>query len=262
MSELLRFRDWLGMPDVVRYVESLGLLAGENDIFNCYIELGYPLKLGFMVNNTYLYITKDELKSYPSFLSKVTSFYVCDWSGEGFVKCNERLSLADSMHQNGFGKDSVVFARLEKDFYVDGLEFCDGAALFAPVYWSGQLESERGFSHSLRLVTWGELLDPINSGDLLFSRSSLEEIVGRIKGKGDKSSSDSAASEKPLSTKERQTMLVLIGALCKQAGIDYKQKGIADAIQKMTENIGASLSDDTIRNVLKQIDDAVESRSR
>lgn len=68
--------------------------------------------------------------------------------------------------------------------------------------------------------------------------------------------------EKLLSTKERHTMLVIIAALCKEANIDYSQRGIASAIQHLTENIGSPITDDTIRSVLKQINEAVDIRSK
>jgi hypothetical protein len=66
---------------------------------------------------------------------------------------------------------------------------------------------------------------------------------------------------KPVSTKERQTYLVLIATLCRQANIDPSMRGISSAIAAMTEEFGAPVSDDTIRNILKQIPDAVEARS-
>jgi hypothetical protein len=69
-------------------------------------------------------------------------------------------------------------------------------------------------------------------------------------------------TERPIVTKERQTLLVIIAALCNEAGIDYQQRGIASAIQCLTETIGAPISDDTIRKVLNQIDNALESRSK
>jgi len=67
---------------------------------------------------------------------------------------------------------------------------------------------------------------------------------------------------KPLTSKERNSLLVLIAALCKDAGIDYNQRGIATSLEKMTEILGAPVTDDTIRNILKQIDDAVSLRSK
>lgn len=67
---------------------------------------------------------------------------------------------------------------------------------------------------------------------------------------------------KPLTSKERNSLLILIGALCKDANIDYNQRGIASSLEKMTEILGAPVTDDTIRNILKQIDDAVILRSK
>ena len=70
------------------------------------------------------------------------------------------------------------------------------------------------------------------------------------------------ALKKSLSTKERNTLLVIIAALCKETGIDHTQRGVACAIQNLTENIGSPITDDTIRNVLKQINEAVDIRSK
>lgn len=71
-----------------------------------------------------------------------------------------------------------------------------------------------------------------------------------------------SVNEKPLSATERNTLLVLIGAMCKELKIDPNQRGVAGSLVAMTENLGASLSDDTIRSILKQIEDAVSSRSK
>jgi|GEM_PF-1331791 len=59
--------------------------------------------------------------------------------------------------------------------------------------------------------------------------------------------------EKPISTKERNSMLTLIAALCEEANFDYKQRGIAAALAASTEKLGKPLTDDTIRNILKQV---------
>lgn len=66
---------------------------------------------------------------------------------------------------------------------------------------------------------------------------------------------------KPLVSNERNSLLVLIAALCKEAKVDYGQRGIATSLAKMTELNGTSLTDDTIRKILKQIEPAISSRS-
>lgn len=73
---------------------------------------------------------------------------------------------------------------------------------------------------------------------------------------------DTPLSEKPLTSKERNSLLVLIGALCEDAGIDPKTRGITASLVAMTELIGSPLTDDTIRKILNQIDAAVSLRSK
>jgi hypothetical protein len=67
---------------------------------------------------------------------------------------------------------------------------------------------------------------------------------------------------KPLSSKERNSLLVLLGAVCKHSDIEPSQRGIATSLVAMTELIGAPLTDDTIRKILNQIEPAIESRSK
>jgi hypothetical protein len=63
--------------------------------------------------------------------------------------------------------------------------------------------------------------------------------------------------EKDLSTKERNSMLNLIAALCKEAKMDFNRKGIATALAASTESIGKPLTDDTIRKILKQVQELI-----
>lgn len=77
-----------------------------------------------------------------------------------------------------------------------------------------------------------------------------------------KSLEDTPSDEKALTSKERNSLLVLIGALCKQVGIDPKQRGVAASLVAMTELVGAPLTDDTIRKILSQIEPAIDSRSK
>ncbi len=65
-----------------------------------------------------------------------------------------------------------------------------------------------------------------------------------------------------LSTKEKNTLLILIAALCKEAKIDPNARGITPAIQKLTEQLGAPVGDDTIKKVLGQLQGAIDSRSK
>ncbi|MFM2612978.1 hypothetical protein [Vibrio campbellii] len=60
----------------------------------------------------------------------------------------------------------------------------------------------------------------------------------------------SAQDEKPLSIKRRNSLFILIRALCAQQGIDPLARGAATPLQEMTELEGTPLSNETIRQIL------------
>jgi hypothetical protein len=74
--------------------------------------------------------------------------------------------------------------------------------------------------------------------------------------------SDGDSAGKKLGSRERNTLLVLIASLCKEAGINYEARGIASVIERVTEINGTRISDDKIRDILKLLPDAVILRSR
>jgi hypothetical protein len=65
--------------------------------------------------------------------------------------------------------------------------------------------------------------------------------------------------DKPLLTTERNTLLTIIAALCDHTRINYKERGTAAQIARMTQKIGAPVSDDAIREALKKISNTLES---
>lgn len=72
----------------------------------------------------------------------------------------------------------------------------------------------------------------------------------------------SKSAERPLSTRLLRTLLTIIAALCNKAGIKLNDRGAAARISELTEEIGASVSDDTVRKIISEIDDAVETRTK
>ncbi|MEF3764095.1 hypothetical protein [Escherichia coli] len=56
-----------------------------------------------------------------------------------------------------------------------------------------------------------------------------------------------------LSTKERNTLLAIIAALLQEQGINPSERGVTAAVRLMTEKTGFTVSENTIRNVLKQV---------
>lgn len=71
-----------------------------------------------------------------------------------------------------------------------------------------------------------------------------------------------AKDQKPLSSNERNTLLVMIAALCEEAGIKHQDRTAASHFVRLADAIGVSVSDDTTRKVLKQIPEAIRARSK
>lgn len=75
-------------------------------------------------------------------------------------------------------------------------------------------------------------------------------------------SEPSKKTEKDLSTTERNTLLTIIAAFCNYSRIETDDRSAARKIAEMTEEIGAAVSDDTVRRWLKLIPNAVETRMK
>ena len=71
-----------------------------------------------------------------------------------------------------------------------------------------------------------------------------------------------AKVDRPLSTRQRRTLLTIIAALCKHSSIDTMGRGAAGQIAKLTEAIDANVTDETIAKVLAEIPDALETRMK
>ena len=72
-----------------------------------------------------------------------------------------------------------------------------------------------------------------------------------------------APDEKQLSTNERNTLLVIIAALCSEAKIDYKKPAkAAGMILHTADSMGLKIGETTIERHLKKIPDALEARMK
>ena len=69
--------------------------------------------------------------------------------------------------------------------------------------------------------------------------------------------------EKPFSTNERNTLLVIIAALCREAKIDYtKPAKAAGMILHTADGMGLKIGETTIERHLKKIPGALEARMK
>lgn len=68
--------------------------------------------------------------------------------------------------------------------------------------------------------------------------------------------------DKALGERERTTLLIIIAALCRRLKFSPEARGTAGDIAQLTAQIGASVTDDTVRTVLAKVTQAVESRQK
>ena len=98
-----------------------------------------------------------------------------------------------------------------------------------------------------------------HSGYLRIEKSCLEEFISAILPKP----TAVVETEKPLTVKERNTLLTIIAVLCKEAKLDYKKPAkTAGLIKDMAAAMPVSIGETTIENHLKKIPDALGTRTR
>lgn len=78
----------------------------------------------------------------------------------------------------------------------------------------------------------------------------------------EKEAGHSFRSDPPLTTRKRRTLLTIVAALCKEAGIDPQARGATKRVEIAVSELGAKIGPDTIKQILDEIPDAVESRSK
>lgn len=106
---------------------------------------------------------------------------------------------------------------------------------------------------------WHVEFDPpvkIKRGDLVI-------LTGEIARVTENGNNDTKPVEKPLATRERNTLLTIIAALCKEAKLDYtKHAKTAGLIESTAAKMGLSIGDTTIESHLKKITNAVATRMK
>lgn len=74
---------------------------------------------------------------------------------------------------------------------------------------------------------------------------------------------DGNALDKPVSTRERNTLLTIIGVLCKEAGLDYNRTAkTAVSIESAAASLGVDIGETTIEGHLKKVSDAMGTRMK
>jgi hypothetical protein len=109
---------------------------------------------------------------------------------------------------------------------------------------------------------WCRLNGTVNIGKIKEAAVFLLEEIARYEAKyGNRSEYQKPV--KPLATRERDTLLTIIAALCKEAKIPYdKPAKAAGLIQGTAATMGVSIGETTIEGHLKKIPDALATRMK
>ncbi|QIL81464.1 hypothetical protein G7047_17255 [Diaphorobacter sp. HDW4A] len=105
--------------------------------------------------------------------------------------------------------------------------------------------------------------DPVivRTDDVRVPLAALEAMANADEGTAD--SDSQLQDEKPLQTKERNTLLCIIAALCKESKIPYSNASkAAGLIVSTAAQLGISLGETTVEGHLKKIPDALASRMK
>lgn len=138
----------------------------------------------------------------------------------------------------------------------------------------GETETSHPFDHDRVHGEYKWFVEPVSvtRSEVRIRAESLRKIQAIWMKKNDQIKPDAVAVtsgldeggsvEKPLKTTERASLLTIIAALCNYSDIKYQERGAAKQIAQLTEEIGAAVSDDTVRRALEKIHGALESRKK
>ena len=129
-------------------------------------------------------------------------------------------------------------------FLFDEIERNTHAAINADSFRALQVDRDAARAEIEKANTWAtEIIGERDA--LLGERNSLRAMV-----------------DKAITTTERNTLLIIIAALCDYSAIKHQERGVAQRIKEMTDEIGAHLDDQTILTALKKIPTALEARMK
>lgn len=282
MSKLLKLKDWLTIPDAARHLSQIvAEPVGEADVLQLALDghiklsVNFPNRAKARVGRVIPY--KDvPIREYPSQLLK------------GVVIYTDGYPLNDRKEGEQFAPDAPFIHFGEEVVTIDGI-------------WDlAMLGNERiDIEHDLQMLisgpevtlvniegtflnrsdgTWAALQDKLGDRVITNTDGSKKTIKGGYipaGGLGEdcvrvvrvsevlalQSKIDGSVLEKPLSNRERDTLLSIIAVLCKEANYDYNRAAkTAGNIHGTAAGMGISIGESTIELHLKKIPNALGTR--
>lgn len=270
MSTLFKLKEWLTVPETANRLSGLfeeKIL--EKDVLRLALDGHLQLSVNF-VNDTYgarcdirrskLETTKSDPISLPSNIDPCASdsedfVYGCLLNNEDGLKrsgsrellygiyeltmlSSDKLTVEHKYHQLTNGPE-VNFSCLS------GPIVKNSKNEFFEIFYSSD-SSHSNYQPALKLPDDSVLIVKQDA------MTALENTLARYTKNAGKS----------LAARERNTLLLIIGALLKQKNISWTERGAAAKVAAFTETTGAPVSEEKILQVLRQIPGAIERRSK
>lgn len=277
MKKLLKFKEWVSLQDAIRFIrEQTGEAISLADIYELAINRHLSLSVyfydyafayrGYLLDAS-LNLKSDETRC-PDGLEAT-----CDDCYDGDYSLNEMLELSEC--------ERVAWSY--KVYRISGIWDILTRGAFKPSfktrynnYLNPDRDNELIFFDSISLARNGHYAQPVmridpsegyyrsnciaccdiwDDATLGIRPEELERFVASYN--GDDSGDKVGSQSKPLHPKTRNTYLKLIATLAKDANYDLKLDGIAVSIEAATERMGHKVTDDTIRKVIKEVEDLI-----
>lgn len=240
MGRLLRFKEHLSLKDAAFHIaRTIGEGVSEADLLQMALDGHVQLSIN-LVNSVYAMIAPDIASWSSPFVMPRGAMIPIEGVWDLTLMGDAKKILQHCLH--------VLTERPPVDLIgSDGLFVRQGAA----VYQLQQAHS-RGTGEGYYMP----LCELPQDAELVVRTEEMNRFIADIVGDHEEE------SDPELMPKERNTLLTIIAALSAGLDIDYTAKAQAAVIQKLAEQIGVSISLQTIRPILKKIPDAVERRKK
>jgi hypothetical protein len=286
VSKLLRLKEWVTISDAARYLsESLSEPVSEADLFKWALDERLVLSI-YLPNGLWAHRYEEvpetelapdtrtaseewrrpqDLQGRPVIWFQGKFLRLCEYKGLGAAYILEASTVdlpmigterdeIEEEFQKRFGGPELAFryAGHANVLSARGDLFLakQGARKADPLDTS---LSDREREHRFKAVPIERLSEV---GTFVVRPAELARFLAEVGEQDRPTKATSAAAD----TRKRRTLLTVIAALCRKAGIDYAGRGAAGAIRAATEELGAPVGEDVLRSMLGEIPDALETR--
>lgn len=282
VSKLLKLKDWLTIPEAARHLSQIvAEPVSEADVLQ--MALDGHIKLSVYFPNR----AKAQMGRIIPYKDVPTREFLFQF-GEGTVLCTEGFPLNDLKEGEQFAPDAPFVHFDEEVLTIDGvwdlamlgneridIEYDLQTLIDGPEVRMVNIE---GTFLNRSDGTWAALQDKFEDRTITNTDGSKMKIDGSYYPAGGlgldcvrvvrvsevlalQSKLDENRLDKPLSNRERDTLLTIIAVLCKEAGCDYKKHAkTAGNIHGTAALMNISIGESTIESHLKKIPNALGTR--